>query len=72
MSESQLMSFLVDEMYTAFCYNLSVRDGRNANCIKRILLLAEYQFGEQIPGECYGRLRNGATFRENSIMFTLR
>jgi hypothetical protein len=21
MSESQLMSFLVDEMYTAFCYN---------------------------------------------------
>lgn len=72
MSESHFLSFLVDEMDTPFCSDLSVRDGRNANYIKRILLLAEYQFGEQIPGECYRRLKNGATFRENWIMFTLR
>jgi tetratricopeptide (TPR) repeat protein len=72
LSESELNSFVMDAMDEASRFDPDDRTGRNISFLKGAVLYAEYQFGEQVPGECFRRLKNGVTFKNDWLLFTLR
>jgi hypothetical protein len=40
--------------------------------LKKIFLFAGYHFGDQVPGECFRRLKSGDRFQNDWPLFTLR
>jgi hypothetical protein len=45
--------------------------GRNIRYLKGVVLFAEYQFGDQVPGESYRRLKNGDMFKNDWVLIHL-
>lgn len=72
LSESELNVFVMDAMDEASRLDPDDRTGRNISYLKGAVLYAEYQFAEQVPGECFRRLKNGVTFKNDWLLFTLR
>jgi hypothetical protein len=72
LSEDELEDFVTDIKRKSSSLDLEDREGRNISYYRGTLLLAEYQFGDQYPGECYRRRKNGDTFRDDWILFKLR
>jgi MYND finger len=72
LSESELNSFLNNAITEASILNGGDRKGRNVAFLKKILLTADYQFEDRVPGKCYRQFKNGATFMEDWLLFNLR
>jgi hypothetical protein len=72
LSESELNKFINDEAYKVSRLDFSDREGKNISRLKKFLLFAEYQFGDQVPGECFRRREDGATFKNDWILFFIR
>jgi hypothetical protein len=72
LSESELNRFLDNAFNEASILNGGDRKGRNVTFLKKILLTANYQFEDQVPGDCYRQFKNGDTFKEDWLLFNLR
>jgi hypothetical protein len=71
LSEIELKNFVMDTLDEASCLDIDDKTGRNVRYLKSTLLFAEYQFGDQAPGECYRRRKNGVIYKD-WLLFSLR
>jgi MYND finger len=72
LTENELNDFLISKSERATSLDLSDREGKSILFLKKIILFAEYQFGDQVPGECHRRLKNGIIFKNDWPLFDLR
>jgi MYND finger len=72
LSERELDRYLSDKTDKASNLDLSNREGKNINFLKTAVLFTEYHFAEPVPGENFHRLKNGAIFKNDWLLFNLR
>jgi MYND finger len=72
LSESELVTFFIDAMTAVGKLDLEDKRGTNIKYLKGVVLVAEYQFGDQVPGETFRRLKNGIMFKNDWVLIHLR
>jgi tetratricopeptide (TPR) repeat protein len=66
----ELDAFLINKANKVL--DLADRGGRTISWLEETILFVENQFRDQVPGECYSRLKNGDTFKNDWGLLTLR
>jgi hypothetical protein len=58
--------------YIARSFNLKENSGRHVIYLKNAVLIAEYQFGDRVPDDCFRHLKNGIVFKNDWPLLKLR
>jgi hypothetical protein len=72
LSWSELNEFVSDTTKKLSSLVVADREGRNIIYLRSLILFTEYQYGDQIPGECFRRRNNGFAFKKDWFLFNLR
>jgi tetratricopeptide (TPR) repeat protein len=71
-SQNEFNEYLEDKHENAKSFDLKDSNAKNITYLKNAILIAEYQFADQVPGECFRKLKNGITFKKDMLLFSLR
>jgi MYND finger len=72
LSDRELITYLDDRYKVAKRFDLTDWNQRNINFLKNAILIAEYQFGDRVPEECFRQLKYGVVVENDLPLISLR